>query len=82
VIETEAGSRVISLDLPGSEQFEQPVTLKAGENAVDLRRSPEFALVRLKASIKPGIFWGKAAPGSSIAGRHSRPDSQPQQPPW
>jgi tetratricopeptide (TPR) repeat protein len=58
LIETDAGSRVLSVDLPGAEQFEQSLTVKAGQNTVDLEKSPEFALLRLKASIRSGNIVG------------------------
>jgi Flp pilus assembly protein TadD len=58
VIETEAGARVISIDVPGTEPFEQPITLAAGQQTLDLAQSPEFALVRLKAKIRSGNVLG------------------------
>ncbi len=66
MIETDAGARVISVDMPGSVgdgQFEQPLTLKAGQNAVDLQKSPEFALLKMKASIRAGNLLG---PGGAL----------------
>ena len=58
IIEADAGARVLSIDLPGSEPFEQPLTLKAGSNAIDLQKSPELALLRMKASIRSGNVLG------------------------
>jgi uncharacterized caspase-like protein/Flp pilus assembly protein TadD len=58
LIETEVGSRVLSVDLPGSEPFEQQLAVKAGQNTVDLEKSPEFAVMRLKASIRSGNIVG------------------------
>lgn len=55
LIETEAGSRALSLDLPGSTQpFEQSLTVKAGTNALDLQQAPAIALLRLRDSIRAG----------------------------
>jgi len=58
LIDTAAGARSISVDVPGTEPFEQPLTLVAGQNAVDLRNSPEFALLHMKASIRAGKVLG------------------------
>jgi Flp pilus assembly protein TadD len=58
LIDSSAGAHAISVDLPGNEPFEQPISLTAGENALDLRKSPEFALLRMKASIRAGHVVG------------------------
>lgn len=60
LIETEAGSRALSFDLPGNAQpLDQSVTVKAGSNTLDLQQSPEFALLRLRASIRAGNILDK-----------------------
>jgi uncharacterized caspase-like protein/Flp pilus assembly protein TadD len=58
VIDSVAGTHSISVDLPGNESYEQPLTLAAGQNALDLLKSSEFALLRLKASIRRGNVIG------------------------
>ena len=63
VIDTVAGLHSVSVDLPGNEPFEQTVRLAAGQNALDLRSSPEFALLRIKVAIRAGNVVG---PGSAL----------------
>jgi uncharacterized caspase-like protein/Flp pilus assembly protein TadD len=59
IVESDAGSRALSADLPGAGgQLEQALALKAGENAIDLRAFPEFALLRIRASIREGDVLG------------------------
>lgn len=60
VIETETGTRALSVDLPGNGQvLDQSLTIKSGQNALNLQQSPEFALVRLRASIRSGDILGQ-----------------------
>ena len=59
LIETAAGARSISVDVPGTDPFEQALTLVAGQNSVDLQTSPEFALLRMKATIRAGNVLGQ-----------------------
>lgn len=56
LIETEAGSHALSVDLPGggNQPLEQSLIVQAGQNTLDLLQSPEFALIRLRASIRAG----------------------------
>jgi uncharacterized caspase-like protein len=54
VIETEAGARALSAELPGEQRVEQSLTLEAGPNTVDLHQSPELALFRMQTAIRSG----------------------------
>jgi uncharacterized caspase-like protein/Flp pilus assembly protein TadD len=58
VIETVSGAHTVAVDLPGSEAFDQPVTLRAGQNMLDLQKSQEFALLRLRSAIRAGRLLG------------------------
>src|SRR5436190_3931241 len=40
VVDSVAGTRVLAIDTPGHETFEQPLSLRAGLNALDLTKSP------------------------------------------
>jgi Tfp pilus assembly protein PilF len=59
VIDSVAGAHSISVDLPSNDSFEQPLTLAAGHNTLDLQKSTEFALLRLKSSIRRGNVLGQ-----------------------
>jgi uncharacterized caspase-like protein/Flp pilus assembly protein TadD len=54
VIESAAGPHSLAIDMPGQETFDQQITLRAGLNALDLQKSPEFALFRLRSAIRTG----------------------------
>lgn len=58
VIDSVAGPHELSVDIPGSDPFGQMLTLVAGQNALDLSKSAEFALLRLKAKIRAGNILG------------------------
>ena len=72
-IDAAAGAHAISVDLPGNEPFEQPLTLTAGPNAVDLQKSPEFALLRLKAGIRGGNVLGPGGAWEQYRGQTFAP---------
>lgn len=59
IVETAAGTHNLAIDMPGQETFEQPVTLQPGQNASDLRSSPEFAYFRLRSAVRSGAITGK-----------------------
>jgi uncharacterized caspase-like protein/Flp pilus assembly protein TadD len=58
LIDSVAGAHTLAVDIPGSEPFDQPVALKAGQNVLDLQNSPEFALLRLRAAVRAGRLLG------------------------
>ena len=57
-VETTAGPHTLSVDTASGDTVEQGITLSAGQNALDLQKSPDFALVRLKSSIRTGNLLG------------------------
>ena len=58
MIETTAGMRAISVDVPGGDTFEKPLTVVAGPTAVDLLQWPELIYSQLTASIRAGKVLG------------------------
>lgn len=57
-IETVAGPHELSVDTATGETAEQTITLNAGTNALDLLKTPEFALLRLRSTIRAGNVLG------------------------
>lgn len=47
-----AGPRRVAVDMPGGESFEQVISLHDAENALDLNKSPEYALARLEETVR------------------------------
>ncbi len=58
MLDSVAGVHDISVDVPGDAPLEQPVQLAVGYNELDLRKSPELALLRMKATIRAGNVLG------------------------
>ena len=59
LIESAAGPHSLAIDMPGQDTFDQQVTLRAGVNALDLQKSAEFALFRLRSAIRAGRIVGQ-----------------------
>jgi uncharacterized caspase-like protein/tetratricopeptide (TPR) repeat protein len=57
-IDTTAGEHTLSIDVPGSEAFEQTLAVRVGLNLLDLQKSAEFALFRLRAAVQTGNIVG------------------------
>jgi Flp pilus assembly protein TadD len=59
LMESAAGPHSLAVDMPGQETFDQQIALRAGLNALDLQKSPEFALFRLRSAIRTGAIVGQ-----------------------
>ncbi|HYI97246.1 MAG TPA: caspase family protein [Bryobacteraceae bacterium] len=58
MINSVAGAHALSLDSPGQGTFDQPLTLRPGQNIFDMQKAPEFALFRLQSALRSGTVLG------------------------
>ena len=80
-MESAAGPHSLAVDMPGQETFDQQIALRAGLNALDLQKSPEFALFRLRSAIRTGAIVGQGERGSFTSRSHSQASSLPRRRP-
>jgi Flp pilus assembly protein TadD/uncharacterized caspase-like protein len=75
VVDSVAGTHVLSIDTPRQETFDQTIVLRAGLNLLDVQKSAEFSLYRLQSALRTKGVVGSGG-GLEVFRTQSFPSTQ------